>query len=144
MHPDLSHHLSSSFPHLLQSLWAGLVHAAGGKPASVRRCLGAVGRGSPEASFSPCHGPRVWPQQDRNVASLMQKQTHQCRAQEQSGWETTKFRATVQRESLESSELTLRRSQTGTSSCDRRRKNSLTSTKRYLYPREHSNSLLTC
>ena len=69
-------------------VWCTLL---GGKPAPVRRSPGAVGRGSPEASSSPCHGPRVWLQQGRSAASLMQKRTHQRGAQEQSGWQTTKF-----------------------------------------------------
>lgn len=91
IHTDLPQYISSSFAHLLQSLWAGLVHAAGRKPTPARRCPGMMGTGSPEAGFSLRHRPRVRPLQGRNAASLTQKRTYQHGAQEQCGRGTTKF-----------------------------------------------------
>lgn len=74
IHPDLSHHLSSSFLHLLQSLqqvWYILQAAA--RPSEGMSWDGRDRQ--PLGQSPPCHRPSVWPQQGRNVSPLMQKWT---------------------------------------------------------------------
>lgn len=90
IHPDPSRHLSSSFLYLLQSLQQVWCTLQGEARPSEGMYWGGRDR-KPLGQSSPCHRPCVWPQQGRNIASLMQKWTCQDRVWELSVWETTKF-----------------------------------------------------